>query len=271
MRARAFTLIEMIVVISILVLLAAMLFPVLARCREEARTTACCANVRQLLVSLLNYEGEHQSLPYGFEATLFDNLPPGGYHGDAMHDLPGWWWFDFAGIIRHKSATKTGETKALRCPASRMGSRGLDWDILTGKYGVNRGLCKTKSGVLGTVVHKAFVGEPLSTSSLPCPGVTFLLADSGYSLVCWWQATAEPPAPIGDRYIEDTSYVPGLAINRDRALWPGMAEDAVSGRHLNKSMNVGFADGHCERREASELLVEKTEEGYTNTLLWHIR
>jgi prepilin-type processing-associated H-X9-DG protein len=269
MRARAFTLIEMIVVISTLVLLAAMLFPVLAGCREEARTVACCANIHQLTASLLNYEAANQSLPYGYDFRT--DCPPGGPEGDARHDLPGWWWFHYAGVIRHKSWLKTGERKVLRCPSSRLGDWALDLDLLTGKYGVNRSLCKSGTAILGTAVHKAFVGTPLSTSDLPSPGSTLLVADSGYSLICWWQATAEPPVPIGDRYIEDTSYVPALAINKDRCLWPGMAEDAVSGRHLNASVNVGFADGHSERREARELLVEKTEEGYTNTFLWHIR
>jgi prepilin-type N-terminal cleavage/methylation domain-containing protein/prepilin-type processing-associated H-X9-DG protein len=267
MRARAFTLIEMLVVISILVLLAAMLFPVLARCREQARTVACCANIHQLTACLLDYEAENRSLPYGFDFR-FDS-PPAGLHGNGMYDTPGWWWFDYAGVIRHKSRLKTGEAKVLRCPSSRLGDWMLDLDLLTGKYGVNRSLCKSRTSTSGTPIQGAFVGTPLSTSSLSCPGATLLLADSGYSLVCWWQATAEPPLPIGSRYIEDTSYVPGLAINKDRILWPGMAEDAVGGRHPDKSVNVGFADGHSERRKARDLLVEKTEEGYTNTLLWH--
>jgi prepilin-type processing-associated H-X9-DG protein/prepilin-type N-terminal cleavage/methylation domain-containing protein len=269
MRPRAFTLIEMIVVIATLVLLAAMLFPVLARCREEARTVACCANIRQLTASLLNYEAENQSLPYGFDFRT--DPPPGGPQGDARHDPPGWWWFHYAGVIRHKSWLKTGETKVLRCPSSRLGDWALDLDLLTGKYGVNQSLCMNTMAILSTPMREVFTGTPLSTGDLRSPGSTLLLADSGYSLICWWQATAEPPVPIGDRYIADTSYVPGLAINKDRVLWPGMAEDAVAGRHPDKSVNVGFADGHSERREASDLLVEKTEEGYTNTLLWHAR
>jgi prepilin-type processing-associated H-X9-DG protein len=268
MRVRAFTLVEMIVVISVLVLLVAMLFPVLTRCREEARTVACCANIHQLTACLLHYEAGNQSLPYGFDFRI-DCLPPGGPQGNGMYDTPGWWWFHYAGVIRHKSWLKTGERKVLRCPSSRLGDWALDLDLLTGKYGVNRSLCKSRTSTSGTPIQRAFVGTPLSTSDLRSPGATLLLADSGYSLICWWQATAEPPVPIGDRYIEDTSYVPGLALNRDRCLWPGQFEDAIGGRHSGKTVNVGFADGHAERRKASDLLVEKTEEGYTNTLLWH--
>jgi prepilin-type N-terminal cleavage/methylation domain-containing protein/prepilin-type processing-associated H-X9-DG protein len=267
MRPRAFTLVEVLVVISILVLLAALLFPALASSREQARTVVCCANIRQLLLALLNYEAEHQSLPYGF--TFGGVEPPGGYQGNMAYDPPGWWWFDYAGVIRHKSWTKAGETKVLRCPSSRLGDPLLNLHVLTGKYGVNRALCKNRNAVVGTPVNEAFVGTPLATSSLPCPGSTLLLVDSGYSLICWWQATAAPPAPLGDKYILDTSYIPGLAINQERDLWPGQSSDAEGGRHAGKTVNIGFADGHSGRRKARELLLEKTEEGYTNTLVWH--
>jgi len=58
-RSRGFTLIELLVAIAIIAILAAMLFPVLARAREAGRKTTCNANLRQIGVGLLMYVADH--------------------------------------------------------------------------------------------------------------------------------------------------------------------------------------------------------------------
>lgn len=45
-RKQAFTLIELLVVIAIIALLAAILFPVFARARENARRASCQSNLK---------------------------------------------------------------------------------------------------------------------------------------------------------------------------------------------------------------------------------
>ena len=50
---------------------------------------------------------------------------------------------------------------------------------------------------------------------------------------------------------------------------PGLEDDAIHGRHANKTVNNGFADGHITREKADNLLVEKTGETYRNKFpLW---
>ncbi|MGB9607192.1 MAG: type II secretion system protein, partial [bacterium] len=55
MRKRGFTLIELLVVIAIIAILAAILFPVFSRAREQARKTACLSNLKQIGNALLMY------------------------------------------------------------------------------------------------------------------------------------------------------------------------------------------------------------------------
>lgn len=55
---RAFTLVEMIVVIAILIVLVALLYPVYEKSRERARRVACMANLRQLGIAIHLYSGE---------------------------------------------------------------------------------------------------------------------------------------------------------------------------------------------------------------------
>lgn len=54
-RRRAFTLIELLVVVGIIALLAAILFPVFARARENARRANCQSNLKQIAMGFEMY------------------------------------------------------------------------------------------------------------------------------------------------------------------------------------------------------------------------
>jgi prepilin-type N-terminal cleavage/methylation domain-containing protein len=54
-RRNAFTLTELLVVIAIIAILAAILFPVFARARENARRASCMSNMKQLGLSFKQY------------------------------------------------------------------------------------------------------------------------------------------------------------------------------------------------------------------------
>ena len=63
-RKAAFTLIELLVVIAIIAVLAAILFPVFNRAREQARKSACQSNVRQIGLAFQQYLQDYdETLP----------------------------------------------------------------------------------------------------------------------------------------------------------------------------------------------------------------
>jgi len=83
--APAFTLIELLIVLSVIALLVALLLPSLRTAREQARRAVCLANLRGIASASNIYAGEDpqdQSVPIHprlYEGTTLSHGDPGGY------------------------------------------------------------------------------------------------------------------------------------------------------------------------------------------------
>ncbi len=75
-RISGFTLIELLVVIAIIAILAAILFPVFGRARENARRSSCQSNLKQLGLALMQYTQDYDG---SFPVTYYS----GGWKPDG--------------------------------------------------------------------------------------------------------------------------------------------------------------------------------------------
>jgi prepilin-type N-terminal cleavage/methylation domain-containing protein len=66
---RGFTLIELLVVIAIIAVLIALLLPAVQAAREAARRAQCVNNLKQIGLSIMNYESSNGTFPPGAKAT----------------------------------------------------------------------------------------------------------------------------------------------------------------------------------------------------------
>jgi prepilin-type processing-associated H-X9-DG protein len=261
MKYAAFTLVELLVVIGVIVLLLGILFPCLQQSKQTAQSVVCRSNIKQLAFSLTMYESDNKTFPYGMYntskvsfQTSFSNL---------AFDRLGLWWMNYITSYTRKN---TNTDSIIWCPSRHITDSRFKTNVLDANYGVNISVCRKYSDF--TKLSDEFNGIPLSLDDIPRPSETLLITDSGYSVIGWHHATCSPPVQFSNS-IEDAVYVPGLTINKDKKIWPGFEEDAILGRHANQIINAGYVDGHVNNLKADELLVEKANDIYKNlSPLW---
>jgi len=134
LNRKAFTLIELLVVIAIIAILAAILFPVFAKAREQARKSSCLNNEKQIGLSVMQYAQDYdETMP----ATDF-----GGMWATSQWSAYGWGYIfkTFEPYIKSK--------QVFTCPSANVQNDG-DYNLSYGYseyiYDTNRGKSKLAS------------------------------------------------------------------------------------------------------------------------------
>ena len=87
MKKNGFTLIELLIVIAIIAILAAILFPVFARARENARRSSCQSNLKQIGLGLLQYVSDNdKTMPFVSVGQVARNGSDDVYEGYVWKD-----------------------------------------------------------------------------------------------------------------------------------------------------------------------------------------
>lgn len=160
LRRNGFTLIELLVVIAIIAILAAILFPVFARARENARRASCQSNMKQIGLAFLQYTQDYD-----------ESFPLATYGAGGVNQIGGWTYFtayDAGGsnsVFDPKLGSLFPYTKSAQiqvCPSDTVGARSGNSYAL--------GNCMTEGGVAPYALGKA-------QASFNYPAQTLMLSE----------------------------------------------------------------------------------------------
>lgn len=227
-----FTLIELLIVIAIIALLAALLFPAFSSVRENARKSSCQNNLKQLAMAIHLYADDNdEGLPAGL---TYENGVSG--LGWGMADGGGnsyWSWHEIV-FPYYKTAGTT------LCPS---GVSYYDSLPICGHYSIN-----------GEVMPNVFWTS--STTKVPiivAPSKNYFIFDGGNYEIHATMAFG----PYG------TAYVPGSLNAGTPEVDPGglnqiygsLIRDYKQGRH-NGGINMAFFDGHVKWLKTGDVIEE---------------
>ncbi len=220
---KGFTLIELLVVIAIIAILAAILFPVFARARENARRSSCSSNIKQIGLGFQQYIQDYDEK----------------YPLIAGNSLPAQGW-----AIQMQPYLKSSQI--FQCPSESTAPTAAQITAGTANYSdywYNSRLAGRSQAQVDQVSSTVINGDGENGSAAYAfngEGVTLGITNDGTTPTTTTGATnAVPPS----------------------ATLPGGTNQTFGLRHLD-GLNYGFADGHVKwLKSGSNVILNKVADG----------
>lgn len=160
-RHAAFTLIELLVVIAIIAILAAILFPVFGRARENARRSSCQSNEKQIALGIKQYTQDYDE--------RFPNVPT-----TTPADSPGW-AYAIQPYVKSEQLFQcpsdsfvlpTGDTLLLRAATGGFSDYAINYNLDTGSGGISEAaLTFSSNTILNSELNGGSANANASSSS----------------------------------------------------------------------------------------------------------
>jgi len=235
-ESKAFTLIELLIVISIIALLMAILMPALGAARSGSRALACKSNLRQLVIANIGYATENDGFYVPAASDMWDNAGLHRWHGqrDALGEP-----FD---PLRGPLIGYLADGRVKECPLKMEFVKGQDWNTNFeqggGGYGYNMTYIgsRTSQSAAGSVqAWKDSYAMTARMTEIAAPALTLMFADTA-------MANSEKSL------IEYSFAEPPFTVHNGRPVTGFYMSPSIHFRHRSQT-NVGWADGHIEPRQ----------------------